>query len=225
MLTKIAEDGDIFVQAGRGINAVKFQVSSAALKLASPVFRAMFGPHFLEGLRTFSASDPLRLEDDDPVAFLEFCRVIHFQVIHRDSLQLNQLAALAVLCDKYQCAQALKHIFIMVLEPVVDLANGVASRHTLTTSELSLSDVVHMAYVIDDPRLFWRASMSAMAGTTAVTMRKNQSSNLSKLVPVDVTSRKAETTCVFITNLIYKITSTTTANNSLKSSVSKLCYC
>ena len=79
-----------------------FIVSSKAMCLASPVWRAMLDP---QGPWAKQASDTykLPLPDDDPNALLIILRIAHLQfselpdvlVVYEDLLQL------AVLCDKY----------------------------------------------------------------------------------------------------------------------------
>ncbi|KAM5370201.1 hypothetical protein ACJZ2D_008604 [Fusarium nematophilum] len=92
-------------------------ISSKILSMASPVFQAMLGGRFREGLALSDAKaspgqDPFRLSlpDDDAEAMELLCKVLHFKV---DGIPVrpssNLLLSLAGICDKYQCIQVLQY--------------------------------------------------------------------------------------------------------------------
>ncbi|KAI9871679.1 MAG: hypothetical protein M1830_002623 [Pleopsidium flavum] len=101
----IDPDGDIIFV----LEETELRVSSKVLSVASAVFKAMFGPHFLEGsdLTSMSARR-ISLPDDNAEAMTTLCNILH----HRNN-KIDQepapsaLEQLAVLCDKYDCSKAL----------------------------------------------------------------------------------------------------------------------
>jgi len=101
----IDPDGDtIFVLEG-----TELQVSSKVLSLASVVFTAMFGPHFLEG-KHLNSTNPRRvpLPEDDGGAMTALCNILHHRAGHVDkNLSSEQLEKLATVVDKYDCSQAI----------------------------------------------------------------------------------------------------------------------
>ena len=101
----IDSDGDvILVLAG-----TELQVSTKVLGVASPVFKAMFGPHFLEGTELNTTSlRHIALPEDNPEAMTTLCNILHHR--SEDVSQEASYQALedtAVLCDKYDCRKAL----------------------------------------------------------------------------------------------------------------------
>ena len=73
-LTVMDPEGDIILVLGD----VGLQVSSKVLSLASPVFKAMFGPHFAEGQGQASSTKirRVKLHDDDVEAMKILCKHI-----------------------------------------------------------------------------------------------------------------------------------------------------
>jgi hypothetical protein len=91
----------------------QLQVSSHVLALASPVFAAMFGPHFKEGntLATSSSVD-ISLPDDDLTSMIVVCKVLHHkqETVPDDLLTQDATltAKLTKLCDKYDVKSKLR---------------------------------------------------------------------------------------------------------------------
>lgn len=86
---------------------IELLVASRALRLASPVFRAMLAPdRFSEGI-AFAANGKegkitrLSLPDDDPQAMIELCSLMHYQIPPQlYSPNFDQLSELAIIVDK-----------------------------------------------------------------------------------------------------------------------------
>jgi len=107
----MATDGDlILVCEGR-----ELQVSSHKLSAASPVFCAMFGPHFSEGHALRNATEgsliTVSLPDDSFMTIEALCHAIHHAKIgDLDSrgyrTEEEAVLAFALLVDKYQCVEA-----------------------------------------------------------------------------------------------------------------------
>ncbi|KAL4877014.1 hypothetical protein BJY04DRAFT_222516 [Aspergillus karnatakaensis] len=107
--------GDVLVTC----NNTTFRLSSAALSLASPVFRAMFKGGFKEGISCARGEDgtTVNLPEDDVDAFRLFCDIAYHKC---DSLPVNPtpgfLQRLSVFIDKYICREALRCVGQMWLE-------------------------------------------------------------------------------------------------------------
>jgi hypothetical protein len=91
-------------------STVQLLVSSAVLRLASPVFAAMLLPGFREGDQLAqnafrSERTVVNLPEDDPDAMLVLCEIIHHRHDREDSWYpgLGLLGMLAALCHKYDC--------------------------------------------------------------------------------------------------------------------------
>jgi hypothetical protein len=97
----IDPDGDLTLIVGSDENTKRFRVSRHALRLASPVFKAMLTGRFLEA----SASE-LKLPDHDPEALAILLNVSHLQFRKAPpSFQtINGFVGVAKLCDKYDMA-------------------------------------------------------------------------------------------------------------------------
>ena len=88
------------------------------LVAGSSVFKAMLAPNFKEGatLAINSVAMELSLPDDSGCHMAIICRILHLRNNDvPDELQYNDLAAIAALADKYDCAEALRayaHVWI-----------------------------------------------------------------------------------------------------------------
>lgn len=101
-------NGDVELLVGGEGNITTIKVASKVLSSASPVFAALFEPHFSEGLALSKSSTSsicqIKLPDDNPEALTLVCHVLHYRrdIPHRISLEL--LEKVAILCDKYDLA-------------------------------------------------------------------------------------------------------------------------
>ena len=93
----IDPEGDIILICGK----TEFQVSSKVLRLASPVFTALFGPDFAEGQAISSEASRIQLHDDDAESMHFMCTVLHHKCTSANSISLEKLEKLAVVTDKY----------------------------------------------------------------------------------------------------------------------------
>src|SRR5664279_2337817 len=98
-------DHDIALRLGNGDDVL---VSSKALSLASPVFEAMFKPHFKEGVQhhlQLGEAVIIPLPEDDPEATTLFCQITHHRSQNlRKTPNPLCLENLAILCNKYICS-------------------------------------------------------------------------------------------------------------------------
>ncbi|KAL2824363.1 hypothetical protein BDW59DRAFT_172896 [Aspergillus cavernicola] len=138
-------------------NGDRWQVSSKVLSLASPVFAALFQPHFREGalIRT-SASPEVPLHGDDPIMLGVILEILHYRepqgAIYLDP---KELATLAIHCNKYDCTEALRpwstHWFIHLQK--------------ISTSE-EYGFALLAAHLLRDERQFSGLSVKALATLT-----------------------------------------------------------
>lgn len=101
--------GDVILDVGPLGAKQSFQVSSSVLSLGSPVFAAMLNSTFLEGsLPTDGTIRTISLQEDNPRPVTTLLNILHFQSQRVLVGSFTQLDQLAILCDKYDCARALK---------------------------------------------------------------------------------------------------------------------
>lgn len=111
-LTPISNDIDLpHVGSTPPENEVHMLVSSKHLKVASPVFRAMFKPDFCREGELLKSRDiaEMDLPDDDPEPFEVLMNVLHGRVRQvPEQINLQMLAKLSILVDKYQILEPLE---------------------------------------------------------------------------------------------------------------------
>lgn len=100
----IDPEGDVVLICGE----TEFQVSSKVLTLASPVFRALFGPSFAEGQPGSSKVSRIRLYDDDAESMRVMCAVLHHKCAGANGIGLERLERLAIVTDKYDVCTSSK---------------------------------------------------------------------------------------------------------------------
>lgn len=109
--TIMDKNGDVLFELGKDDTTKShLLVSSKVLSLASLVFAAMFTHGFREG-ENLSSSSPrlIPLPDDDPAALTLLCKILHFRTAHiPTTMEVAALANLAILCDKYDCADCVR---------------------------------------------------------------------------------------------------------------------
>lgn len=147
-------DGDILLVIGE----TRLRVSSVILSSASPVFKAMLGPKFLEGQGDRSAQDPkeIALYDDDVAAMVRLCRLLHHQedmpTAPQDKASLaagaEQLLALTILADKYGCIGSIRPSGGYML------FNAASMPICLDTTMQTYLCLIAAAYMLEDSRHF-----------------------------------------------------------------------
>ena len=83
-------------------NEPRLLVSSKVLSLASPVFAALFRPHFREGTELLTSDAPIvmPLKDDAFDTFTILCRALHHPQLEIE-MDIGLLCRLAEVSDKY----------------------------------------------------------------------------------------------------------------------------
>lgn len=83
---------------------------SKVLSLASPVFAALFKPHFSEGCSVLRGECPvIELIDDEAIPMEIILRILHHQ--HNGfpfQVDAKLISVIAIHCDKYNCLRALR---------------------------------------------------------------------------------------------------------------------
>ena len=154
-LVEIDRDGDVTLKLRKGSKGLDDEgmsilVSSKVLTLASRVFSAMLGPHFLEGQRSASGTlAPIPLPDDDADAMTTLCHILHFNdCALPDKPELELFKNLALLCDKYDCVTPLKFVaehWLLLWED--------------TTLPMEMQTLLFISYTFDRPKRFSIMSM------------------------------------------------------------------
>ncbi|KAI9761881.1 MAG: hypothetical protein M1840_001534 [Geoglossum simile] len=150
-MTRIDPKGDVVFEVGTNDLRAQLLVSSKVLGLASPVFMAMFKRGFQEGENLFSGSlHPVHLPDDDPETVTILCNILHLR--HRQIprvVTLETLTKMAVICDKYDCKDAVTSWSIIWLQSWADC-----------TGIDELERLLFITYGLDIPDMFTRISRS-----------------------------------------------------------------
>jgi hypothetical protein len=155
--TIVAKRGEILLQPSKdGKHVGTLLVSSVVLSLASPVFEAMFSGRFLEG-QDLSAASPknIKLPEDDPYALRLLCLITHLQTARiNDSITLSNLADLAMVCDKYQCTEA-----------ITDWSKLQIARQLAKSWTPMHAKLLFVTYVLDLPGEFNQAVLHMLRGS------------------------------------------------------------
>ena len=177
------DQGDLHVKAGSAGSGIIIRVHSTLLKMASPVFKAMLGPAFMEGATSYTADNPLHLPDDDPQSMTLLCAVLHHQC--DATYDFNQLGGLTVLADKYQCTRSIKPFVSSLLGPMCS-SDPLQRQSCIGDQGICIEDLMSIAYLVQDQRMFWRASKHIVAHKDAKVLGKTISSNLRSVIPACV---------------------------------------
>ena len=151
-------DGDILLLLSSDEGNIRFQVSSSALCLASPVFSAMVGVKgkFKESksLQEKKGGEPpleITLSDDNPKALAVILRIIHHQ--HDSvpkSLAEENLWEIAILVDKYDLREATLPWTCLWAKPYLKLDGSPLASCTYFTGDKG----IFLAYAFGNEVLF-----------------------------------------------------------------------
>lgn len=101
--------GDVTLEVGPPEAMITLRVSSSVLSLGSRVFEAMLNSTFIEGnVPADGSTRTISLQEDDPCAVTTLCNALHLQSQNVRVQTFKDFDELARLCDKYDCARALK---------------------------------------------------------------------------------------------------------------------
>ncbi|OMP82682.1 hypothetical protein BK809_0006992 [Diplodia seriata] len=165
MITDIDPEGDVlfyFEQHGEGedttIRHFALRVCSKVMKLSSPVFRAMLGPHFREGqnLSQATTEEPtvIPLPDDDFASMKTICETLHY----KGTVPPANWITFARLVDKYDTKDAMQFtIEAWLAEELCKKGPSDKLWYQEHPEELLLA-----AHLLDNPRAFRTASLALM---------------------------------------------------------------
>jgi hypothetical protein len=113
----LSDSGDRTIIVGEKEHGQRtYKVSSLAMSMASPVWKAMFNP--ASGFIESSPGASVDLPEDDTDALLILLRIAHLQFKQiPKSITFAWLTELAVLCDKYDCVTLVKPFIEKWLSP------------------------------------------------------------------------------------------------------------
>lgn len=159
--TNIDRRGDVILKVGPLGAKRSFRVSSSVLSLGSPVFAAMLSSAFIEGnVPTDGSERTISLQEDNPGAVDTLLNILHLQSQNVTIWKFSSLEQLALLCDKYDCARALKPWTTLWLQQWRGSANG----------DDNFWKMLYISYAFDDPAAFNRASQGIVQHYTEYTM-------------------------------------------------------
>lgn len=145
-MTDLDPDRDAVLVIGQLRLLIK--VSSKVMELASPKLKEMVDPRFLDW--PLSVDDPpeILLPHDDPWAMLWLCTFIHHQEWPNGPLSTDMVKKIAILCEKYQLAVALRYWSWISLRILIN--------DTCGCRDLGISqwEVMWMARALDDQEAF-----------------------------------------------------------------------
>ena len=155
-----ADEGDVILVVGN--EKQKMRVSSVILSMASPVFKALLGPHFREGQEPRSSSSPVEvpLSDDESESMRDILDILHFRSGRMTALYMDSetrsagyLLRFAVTADKYDLAEPVRgHAKSMLQEWLAEYANCYLDDQQLFIS------IIIAAYVLDQESAFSSAT-------------------------------------------------------------------
>ena len=121
-IVDIDPDGDLVLIVGSpDATVARFRVSRFALRLASPVWKAMFCGSFAE-----ATAQEVKMPADEPEAMRYVLLNVHLQFRKLPtSLRLKEIAQLAELCDKYDCISVVEDRMLSLLSKYDE--NGIKS--------------------------------------------------------------------------------------------------
>ena len=142
---------------------------------------------FIEATQIYTDQHLLCLEDDDSRTFIEYLDVIYMVKSSDKAVPIDRLPDLAVLADRYESTECLRHMFSAVLSPLLreDLtweAKGVSMYG------ISMQDILFMAYPVGDADLFWRASREVIAHACLIMLKQTSHAALIETMPVTLIS-------------------------------------
>ena len=160
-IIELVADADVTLQTGSGESALDIRVSSYVLSLSSKMFAKMLNSSFVEG-----TTKVVELLDDDPFVVLHYCQIIHHQTNAISGVDGDRLRALTTLADMRSCEEALKPWMMLAIEEYRAWSKTVtkdpSSMHKFPDSipNLTVEDVITIAYVFDILDLFWETTMA-----------------------------------------------------------------
>ncbi|KAK5674447.1 hypothetical protein LTS10_012835 [Elasticomyces elasticus] len=154
----LAEDGDVILVI---MKEQRVRVSSTVLALASPVFKQMLGPHFLEGQAPRSAEQPvvIQLPEDGMWEMRDLLTWMHHRDVDVDMDRRFwdpvEFTCIAAHIDKYACSSALRLTVEAVLKRRLEnIDHGYGASYVYN----QVAWTAKAAYLLGASELFTRAT-------------------------------------------------------------------
>ncbi|KAE9969057.1 hypothetical protein EG328_007114 [Venturia inaequalis] len=156
MKVAIDPDGDVLLVVGSNKSQVSLQVSSKVLSVASKMFKTMFFGQFKEAVELANSTTPYEVlvPDDEPVAMIALCSVLHHVEFTPDLSVLN-LSDFAGVADKYDAVKACKLAGKAWLDHIYLQIYGM--------SGFLLIRLLNVSYIFDDYQKFKNISKMVLA--------------------------------------------------------------
>ena len=170
--------GDIIPDVGPTEQKYMLHVSSHALCLTSPVFKAMLNSKFLEGTSKFGSDERrVRLPDDDFNAVVIFCEISHIRGTAMDAFTLDEFGELSVFCDKYDATEAAMlwstlHFTRFLSESSRCFTSLLLGRIDPDRQHGEVVRLLYIAYAFENHRGFAQASRNILSAYHTDTYRK-----------------------------------------------------
>jgi hypothetical protein len=138
----MCEFGDILLVIEDGYHPqLRLKVNSCILASTSKVFRTLLRGCFAEGEAIRAGTREVYM-NDKPRPMLALCQLLHLRPVEPALDQFDMLE-FALLVDKFDCVQPLKHA-----------TDGLLSNLDLTQASPILHDLVACTYILDQPTHF-----------------------------------------------------------------------
>ena len=164
----IDPSGDLILEVGDPASSMRIRASSKALSLASPFFAAMFSPRFAESKPVSCGENRnITLLDDDPSAMITLWNVVHMKSSRVSAASFDAVEKLSILCDKYDCAEALSPWSRQWLSKWQGSMNG----------QDGYLKMIYVSYGFNDHDSFWKATSNVLKcydNATITTASSNQ---------------------------------------------------
>ena len=174
-------NGDLVLVAGSNEEQKSIRVCSNILSFASPVFAAMLSPRFSEGQVSGQKDCSISLPEDDPEAMTVVCRSIHYQEDTPKEVSISLLEKVALVCDKYDVAHALRGWSEAALQSL-----SISMCHN-THTEILRVRLLYISYVLGSHQTFWEISYSLLHHCSRVALTQQEDVDKELInVPEDV---------------------------------------
>ncbi|MCJ1244733.1 hypothetical protein MMC30_001932 [Trapelia coarctata] len=153
-------DGDVYLCS----EDFKLLVSSKVLSVASPVFKKLFGPHFMEGSQLSTTSPgTVSLSEDNAEVVVALCQILHHRYSESvESLTFSFINNLAVVADKYDCVQSLMYFS----------ANYFYMKMRQQSSGFDVGRLIFSAFLFDNPIIFREVTKSMVYSLLSTDYRR-----------------------------------------------------
>lgn len=142
----MCEFGDIMLVIEDGYHPqLRLRVNSCILSSTSNIFRALLRGCFAEGAAIRAGETREVYMNDHPTPMLALCQLLHHKPVE-PALKTSDILEFALLVDKFDCVQPLKH----ATDSMLGLFDADAHSHTLG------HEMVASAFILDQPTHFRR---------------------------------------------------------------------